>query len=230
MQAATLLLLFRHLHFFVIVGDLPQPPRLHLETRQYYTYADPLRVTVYGEQGDKLLSTTIPVGATLDRLLPEPAQPLYLVQADPGMNGATFDCDRPWGVMGSANHRMGVNGPGPQLYFYVPPDCTKFILGAQSVSPNEGGRLAISRPDGQEAAVLDGELDREEQATVSVPPDARDGIWSLKWGKPETGKAGLDDLNFWLDGSLTPLLFPRREWAEQYGKMLWERDRAARAD
>src|SRR4030042_5256099 len=109
MQAATLLLLFRHLHFFVIVSDLPQPPRLHLETKQYYTYSDPLRVTVYSQQGDKVLGTAIPVGGTWDGVLPEPVAPLYLVQADPGMNGATFDCDRPWGVMGSANHRMGVN-------------------------------------------------------------------------------------------------------------------------
>ncbi len=229
MQPAMLLLLFRHLHFFVIVSDLPQPPRLHLETKQYYTYADPLRVTVYDQEGEQVLSAVVPIGGTLDRQLPGPARPLYLVQADPGMNGATFDCDRPWGVMGRANNRIGVNGPGPELYFYVPPDCTEFTLGAPSVSPNEGGRLVICGPDGVQAAVLDGELDREEEAKVPVPAAARDAVWSLKWGRAETSPAGLDDLNFWLDGGVTPLLFPRREWAEQYGKTLWECDRAARA-
>jgi len=230
MQAATLLLLFRHLHFFVIVSDLPQPPRLHLETKQYYTYTDPLRLTAFSQQGDRLLSTAIPVGSSLDRLLPEPVAPLYLVQADPGMNGAVFQCDRPWAVLGSANHRMGVNGLGPELFFYVPLDCTGFTLGAQSVSPNEGGRLVITRPNGEQAAVLDGELDREEETKVTVPTACRDAIWSLKWDKPQTSKAGLDDLNFWLDGNLTPLLFPQREWAEKHGKLLWERDRAARAE
>ncbi|MBU0609966.1 MAG: hypothetical protein KKI08_18925, partial [Armatimonadetes bacterium] len=90
MQVATLLLLFRHLHFFVIVSDLPQPPRLHLETKQYYTYTDPLRLTVFSQQGDRLLHTAVPVGSSLDRLLPGPVAPLYLVQADPGMNGAAF--------------------------------------------------------------------------------------------------------------------------------------------
>ena len=86
MQPAMLLLLFRHLHFFVIVSDQPQPPRLHLETKQYYTYADPLRVTVYGQEGEQVLSAVVPIGGTLDRQLPAPARPLYLVQADPGMS------------------------------------------------------------------------------------------------------------------------------------------------
>lgn len=235
MQAAAIaLLLFRHLHFFVVINDLPQPPVLHMQTKQYYVYTDPLRLTVYGEQGDKLLGTAVGMGTTLDKPLPLPRPAplvmpyLYLVQADPGMNGATFDCDRPWGVMGSANNRIGVNGPGPQLHFYVPANCAEFKLGAQSVSPNEGARLSVYRPDGQPAGVLDGELNAEEELKVAVPADQRDRIWSLTWGKSETSTAGLDDLNFWLDGDLTPLLFPRLEWAEKYGKQLWERDTAAR--
>lgn len=241
MQAAAVtLLLFRHLHFFVLIGDLPQPPTLHIQTRQYYVYPDPLRLTVYGEQGDNLLSTAIGMGTTLGKTLPggagdQPARGpdhlrprLYLVQADPGMNGAIFDCDRPWGVMGSANSRIGVNGPGPQLYFYVPPDCAEFTVGAQSASPNEGGRVVIHPPQGQPAGVLDGELNDEQTLKVAVPVAQRDAIWSLTWGKPETAPAALDDLNFWLEGNLTPLLFPRLEWAQQYGKLLWQRDTAAR--
>jgi hypothetical protein len=229
MQAVVVLLLFRHLHFFVVINDAPRPPQVQFETKQYYVYTDPLRVSVYAEQGDRLLRTSVPVGTKLDRVLPEPVQKFYLIEADPGMNGAIFNSDRPWGVVGSANHPMGVNGPGPQLYFYVPSDCTEIIFGAQSVSPNEGGRIVIRGPDGRQAGVLDGELDREEQAKVAVAPEARDRIWSLTWAKPETSKAALDDLNFWLDGNLTPLLFPRLEWAEEHGKALWERDRAARA-
>lgn len=228
MQLAAVLLLFRHLHFFVVINDLPQPPTLQMTTRQYYVYTDPLRLNVYGEEGARLLQTTVAVGSQLERQLPGPNRQFYLVEADPGMNGATFDCDRPWGVMGSANHPMGVNGSGPTLYFYVPPDCAEFTLAAQSVSPNEGGRVVVTDEAGNQAAVLDGELNAEEKTQVEVPQRSRGRIWSLQWGKPTTTQAALDDLNFHLDGDLTPLLFPRQEWAQKYGKMVWERDVAAR--
>lgn len=232
MTTAAVLLLFRHLHFFVIVSDLPQPPRVQLETKQYYVYADPLRLNVYAETGERLWNELVPVGGTFQRQLPAGPRTdglgFYLLEADPGMNGATFSSDQPWAVLGSPNHQMGVNGPGPQLFFYVPPECAEFTLGAQSVSPNEGGRIVICDSQGREAAVLDGELDAEQTAKVTVPPEGRGGIWSLAWSKPQTAKAALDDLNFWLDGDLTPLLFPQREWAEKHGKLLWERDRAGR--
>lgn len=228
MSLATALLLFRHLHFFVLIADLPQAPTLHLQTKQYYTYSDPVRLNLFNAQGDRLVQTAFPVGTTLDRALPAggtaQTPTLYLAQVDPGMNGAILTSDCPWAVLGSANHMMGVNGPGPQLYFYVPPDCAQFTLGAQSVSPNEGARLTVLDPDGKPAGVLDGELDREETLKMTVPPAARDRLWSLTWAKSETSKAALDDLNFWLDGDLTPLLFPQRDWAEKYGKLLWERD------
>lgn len=232
MTTAALLLLFRHLHFFVIVSDLPQPPRVMLETKQYYTYSDPLRLSAYAETGERLWNELVPVGETFDRHLPAGPQAeglrFYLLQADPGMNGARFASDQPWAVLGSINHQMGVNGPGPQLFFYVPPDCAEFSLGAQSVSPNEGGRLVVCDSQGRAAAVLDGELDAAQTVKITVPADQRDRIWSLAWSPPQTVKAALDDLNFWLDGDLTPLLFPQRDWAEKYGKLLWERDRAAR--
>lgn len=228
MNLAAALLLFRHLHFFVIISDLPQPPTLQMTTRQYYVYTDPLKVNVYGEEGTRVLQTSAAVGSQLERQLPEPTRSFYLVEADPGMNGATFNCDRPWGVMASANHEMGVNGPGPALYFYVPPDCAEFTVAATSVSPNEGGRVVILDQVGQQAAVLDGELNVEEAAPVRVPAEGRGCIWSLQWSKSETTPAALDDLNFHLDGELTPLLFPQQEWAEKYGKMVWERDMAAR--
>ena len=228
MTVLALALIVRHLHFFVIISDQPPPPRVQIETRQFYTYGDAMRVTAYDEGGRRLLRTTVELGATLDRVLPGAGGGLYLVQADPGMNGAIFNCDCPWGMMASNTHRAGVNGSGPTLYFYVPPDCAEFTLGAQSNSPNEGARLAVLKPDGPEASVLDGELDREETVKVQVPPEARDKIWSLQWGKSQTTPAGLDDLNFWVEGRLTPLFFPQREWAEKHGKTLWERDKEAR--
>lgn len=224
------LLLFRHLHFFVIVSNPQAPPQIRLHTKQFFNYADVLLLTVYEERGQKLLSASIPMGEKFERALPCPSSAcsFYIVQADPGMNGATFECDNPWAVLGSIQHRIGVNGPGPPLYFYLPSECLEITLGAQAFSPNEGGRIVLFRPDGQIAGVLDGELDTEERIKIAVPQEMRNQIWTLSWSQSLTSTAELDDLNFWLEGKLTPLLFPQKEWAQQYGKILWERDKAAR--
>lgn len=227
-EAALILLLFRHLHFFVVVNETTAPPVLQLQSRQYSVYSDALRLSAYDDASTEVWRTRVPVGSAVKHPLPGPGSPFYLVVADPGMNGATFECDRPWAVLAGTNHRLGANGPGPVLYFYVPAGCERFTLGAQSVSPNEGGRVVVCDPAGREVGVLDGELDAEQEEQVGVPAEDRDRVWSLSWSAPRTAKAALDDLNIWLDGPLTALLFPRREWAERHGRALWERDRAAR--
>jgi len=112
----------------------------------------------------------------------------------------------------------------------VPPDTERFALRVRANSPGEGGRVVLHRPDGSDALVFDGELDAEERQEVEAPPDCRGAVWSLTWADPQTAQARLDDINVFVDGDLTPLLWPERDWAAQHGQDLWQRHQAALAE
>lgn len=223
-------LVLRNSHYFVVVGDGQAPPTIDLQARQYYANAGALSALVTDPAGETRLQVLVPMGERAARAIAGPPAELYLVTTEMAINGVVFGADRPWAVYAGGTVGFGSNGPVPEMYLWVPPDTDSFALRVRANSPNEGGRVVLHRPDGTEALVFDGELDAEQRQEVEVPPDGRGAVWSLTWARPETVQANLDDINVFVEGALTPLLWPERDWAAAHGQDLWELHRAALAE
>ena len=223
-------LVLRNPHYFVIVGDGETAPTITMECRSFFSQTAGMTVRVTDPAGKERLVTTVLVGQSLTRQIPGEPADLYLVSAEMGSNGVIFSCDRPWAVYAGGRVGVGSNGAVPEMYLYVPGETERFTLRVSANSPNEGGRVTLHEPDGTEALVMDGEFDTEEAEEVEVPPDLRGRAWSLTWGQPQTVGAHLEDINVFIDGDLTPLLWISREWAEQFGETLWQRHQAALAE
>ncbi len=222
-------LVLRNPHYFVIVGDGQTAPTITVECRSFFSRATGMTIRVTDPAGKVRLTAGMLVGQSMTREIPGEPADLYLVSAEMGSNGVIFACDRPWAVYAGGRIGVGSNGAVPEMYVYVPEETERFTLRVSAVSPNEGGRVTLHRPDGSEALVMDGEFDTEEAAEVEVPPDLRGRAWSLTWDQPQTVAAHLEDINVFIDGDLTPLLWINREWAEQFGDTLWQRHKAALA-
>ncbi len=222
-------LVVRHEHYFVVVGaatEAEAPPTITARSKSYYRYIEGLSLQVIDDQAEVRLETVVPLGGEMSEAIPGPAAPFYLVIANPGYNGVIFDADRPWGVVAAGGRGLGTNGPVPQLYLYVPPECEAFKVTCDAPSPNEGGRVTILDPDGTEALVMDGEFDKAATEEIGVPAQQRGKVWSFTWAKPQTVKANLDDIAVSLDGYLAPLLWPNPSWAEKHGPTIWQRQKA----
>ena len=200
----------------LLVNAAGTAPSVSLQSRTFFTYSDVVQYQVIDDRDAVRLEGVLPVHERLTKAVPGAAAPLYLIAANPGMNGVAFDADQPWGVV-AGNQGLGSNGPVPPLFLYVPPECEQFKLTCDSTSPNEGARVTVRRPDGAEAAVMDGEFDQPETRTVAVPPEGRGKVWTFTWGRPQSVKAALDDVVVTLDGALAPVLWPRADWAEKHG-------------
>ncbi|MGD9495526.1 MAG: hypothetical protein AB7Y46_04350 [Armatimonadota bacterium] len=222
-------LVLRNPHYFVVLGDGRSGPTITMTCRGFFTYATGLTAVVTDPEGRVRLRASVPVDQTLQRQIPGEPADLYLVSAEMGSNGVIFSSDRPWAVYAGGPVGVGSNGPVPEMYVYVPEATERFTLRVWANSPNEGGRVTLHYPDGAEALVMDGEFDAEEAREVPVSPEGRGAVWSLTWDQPQTVEAHLEDINVFVDGDLTPLLWIAREWAEQFGEALWQRHRAALA-
>ncbi|MCD6361166.1 MAG: hypothetical protein J7M38_09895 [Armatimonadetes bacterium] len=219
-------LVVRHAHYFVIAGDADEAPTISAQSRSYYTYADDLKLRVTDDQSQVRLQRTVALGGSMEQRIPGDPAPLYLVMADPGMNGVIFDCDRPWGVVAAGGYGLGSNGKAPPLHLYVPPECEKFTVEVRANSPREGLRLVVSDPEGAEALVIDGEADELVREEIVVPAAGRGKVWTFTLSDPQTVEARLDDIQLWVGGYVAPLLWPDASWAEAYGPMIWQRQKA----
>jgi len=219
-------LIVRHTHYFVIVNSGDTAPTFSVQSKPFFRYTDGLGLEVIDNQTTPRLEKALPIGAQVKIAIPGPVAPYYLVIAKPGMNGAAFAADRPWGVV-AGGRGVGSNGPVPRMYLYVPTECGSFNVACHAPSPREGGRLTVLKPDGTEALTMDGEFDTAETRSIPVPSEHRGKVWSLAWGKPRTTEAGLDDIEVTIDGRLAPLLWPDRAWAAKHGPEMWRRHREA---
>jgi len=221
-EQATLVV--RHTHYFVIVNDADDAPTISVQSRQYYRKPYPLELLLVDDEGQARLEMALPIGTEMSQQIPGAAAPFYLLVARPGSNGTVFDVDRPWAIAcGGGNRNLGSNQQVPQMHLYVPTECESLEVFIQAYSPNEGARVTLLDPDGNEALLLDGEFDAAETRNVPVPADMRGRVWSLTWAKPQTVDANLDDVNVAINGYLAPLLWKERQWAERYGPLMWER-------
>lgn len=219
----------RHIHYFVVLPG-NHAPTIRVDTRPFYTYGEGVTIEIDDRAGNVLFEGMAPLGQSLERTVATGGSDALLVVADPGYNGIVFSADAPWCVYVGGMWGLGTNRAVPPMSLWVPPDCMRFTVRAHAPSPGESGRVMVSDPSGTEVAVLDGELDEPEEIEVEVPAEQRGAIWTLSWGAPQTAGGSLDDLNTFVSGELTPVLWPTAEWAEEFGQMLWERHRAAVED
>ena len=220
-------LVVRHSHYFVIANDGETAPAITITSKPFFTYQDNLSLQVIDDEGNIRIETVLPVGTRLSRPIPGPVAAHYLVIARPGINGAIFECDRPWSILGGSGHSIGTNSAVPQMYLYIPKECERFTVTGDAMSPREGGRIAVLDPEGVAVLTMDGEFDKPETQEVTVPPEHRGRAWSVTWADPQTVEASLDDIAVAIDGTLVALLWQDRSWAEKYGPELWRRHKAA---
>jgi hypothetical protein len=216
----------RHTHYFVLV-DPGEAPRVSLETRAFYHYADGVTVAITDPEGDLRFEGMAPLGQSLEATMEgEPAH-AFMVTAEPGMNGIVFHANTPWCVFVGGRWGLGSNNDVPPMYLWVPPDCEQFTVAGLGESPGESGRIMIDDPSGEQVAVMDDTFDERQETLIEVSEEHRGAVWTLRWSDPREAEGGLDDINTFVEGALTPVLWPSPEWAEEYGQTLWERHRAA---
>jgi len=219
----------RHTHYFVVLpGD--EAPTIRIDTRAFYTYGEGVTVDVSDRAGNVLFEGMAPLGQSLERAIAAGGTDALLVVAEPGYNGIVFSADAPWCVYVGGTWGLGSNRAAPPMSLWVPPDCERFTVRAHAPSPGESARVMVDDPTGAEVAALDGELDQPAETVIEVPAEQRGAVWTLRWGNPQTATGSLDDLNTFVSGELTPVLWPTAEWAEEFGQMLWQRHRAAIAN
>ena len=85
----------------------------------------------------------------------------------------------------------------------------------------------IDDPSGERVAVMDSTFDRREETLVEVPEEDRGAVWAVRWSAPQEAEGALSDINTFVEGELTPVLWPTKDRAAKYGQALWERHRAA---
>jgi len=204
--------MYRHGHYFLIWRAGPSSPHVKLDAVGVGRYTDPLRYQVIDARSRVLATDQLPRDSSVE-LGDLPESDLYLVYANPGLNGVRVAVDRPYGIVADPKRRLGLNRPKGELFFYVPPACTAFRVVAQSESPKEGGRVQVFNPDGACAGEAEGELDEPTAIAVRVAAAHRGAVWSMRFGRPVTPGLFLDDLNVHLDGALPHLVTPRAEWA-----------------
>jgi len=216
----------RHTHYFVLV-DPGEAPTITLETRPFYTYAEGVTVAITDPVGNVEFEGMAPLERSLEATIEDAHADAYMVQAEPGMNGVVFSASGPWCVFVGGQWGLGSNNDVPPMYLWVPPDCEQFTVAAQAQSPGESGRIMIDDPAEAETAVMDSTFDEREETIIEVPEEHRGAVWTLRWSDPEEAEGSLDDINTFVEGQLTPVLWPAKEWAAKYGQALWERHRAA---
>ena len=204
--------IYRHGHYFLIWGSGRSSPQVTLRCVGFYTYPAALEYQVIDSRSRVLVSDQIARGASTE-LKDLSVSPLYLVYANPGLNGVDFAVDRPYGIVADSTRPLGLNRPSGRLFFYVPIGCSRFRVVAQSTSPREGGRVEVCSPDGQRAGVADGELDDPTPIQVQAPKSCQGSVWSLRFMKPTAAGVSLDDLNVHLVGDLPHIVVPRADWA-----------------
>jgi hypothetical protein len=203
---------YRHAHYFLIWNPGEGSPQAKLDGVGYSRYTDGLAYRVINARNEVLVDDEIPRETSVE-IRDLPCSPLYLLYAEPGFNGVRLRVDRAYGIVADQKHRLGLNAPKGRLFFYVPPECERFRVVAQSVSPREGGRVEVVAPDGKVVGVADGELDDPTVVKVSAAREMRGRVWSLVLKPPTAEGLFLDDLNVHLEGDLPCLVVPRADWA-----------------
>jgi len=216
----------RHTHYFVLIGP-GAAPTMTLETRAFFTYAEGVSVAITDPDGNVEFEGMAPLGDTLTTTIEDADADAYMVRAEPGMNGVVFSANVPWCVFAGGQWGLGSNGDVPPMYLWVPPDCEQFTVAALAESPGESGRIVVEDPAGEQAAVMDSTFDQREETVIDVPAEQRGAVWTLRWSAPEVAEGALSDINTFVGGELTPVLWPTKQWAADYGQTLWERHRAA---
>ena len=204
--------IYRHGHYFLIWGSGRSSPRIKLRCVGFYIYPAALEYQVIDSRSHVLVSDQIARGTSTE-LKGLPLSRLYLVYANPGLNGVDFGVDRPYGIVADTTRPLGLNKPQGRLFFYVPTGCNRFRVVVQSNSPREGGRVEVCSPDGQRVGEADGELDEPTPIKVQAPESCQGRVWSLRLMKPTAKGLHLDDLNVHLEGELPHLVAPKAEWA-----------------
>ncbi len=221
-------LVLRNPHYFVVVGDGQAAPSFTAEARDF-GYPNALAVEVTDPIGNTRLSASALSGSAITAEIPGAPADLYLVSCNMGTNGVVFSSGSPWAVYAAGRIGVGSNGPVPEMFLYVPEETEAFTFSVQAISPNEGGRVVLSDPAGAEAVVFDGDLDQLEEREVTVPEASRGAVWSITWADPQTPGPHLEDINVFVGGPITPLLWIDRDWAAEHGEPLWQRHKAALA-
>jgi hypothetical protein len=219
----------RHTHYFVLV-DPGEATTVTLDTRPFYTYAEGATVEITDPDGAIEFEGMAPLGQSLEATIEDANADAYMVRAAPGMNGVVFSADSPWCVFAGGQWGLGSNGDVPPMYLWAPPDCEQFTVAAKAESPGESGRIMVDDPTGAEVAVMDSTFDEREETLVKVPEAHRGAVWMLRWSDPQEAEGSLDDINTYVEGGLTPVLWPTAGWATEYGQALWERHRASVAE
>jgi len=219
-------LVVRHGHYFVVVNEGDGTPTISAQSRAYYTYPDDLEVQVIDDHSRIVLERIVAMDGSMEQQIPDEPAPLYLVLAEPGMNGVIFGADRPWGVVAAGSYGLGSSGKAPVLYLYVPPECEQLNINARATSPREGIRLVVTDSQGGEVLVIDGEADALVEEQMAVPESERGKVWTFTLSDPQTAEARLDDIQLWVEGYVAPLLWPDAAWAGTHGPMIWQRHKA----
>ena len=208
----------RHTCYSVVLAPEGSIIRFNLRSIVKGTYPHPLQYALIDESGDEVLWDQLRPGTSATIEYPVQRPGLHVIELSTGWNVATLAVeDLPSAIVVSSRLPLQTVGEIERLHFYVPAGVTQFAITISASVTGEGARLIVTDADGNEAGLLDGDLDTPEKLTISVPEGQDGRCWSFTIAKPHTPNTYVDDVLLHFDEQIPPYVSEAAEAAEVFG-------------
>ncbi len=211
----------RHTCYAVVLAPEGSSIRLGLRSIVKGTFPDWLQYAIIDANGDEVVWDQLRPGSEDEVEYPVRTPGLHVIELVTGWNVATLSVrgDMPSALVVSQRLPLQTVGPVERLYFFVPAGTAEFSVFISASVTGEGARLSVNDADGNEAGVIDGDMDTTEKLTVRVPAGHDGRTWSFSIGKPLTAGTYLDDVLLHFDESIPPYVAETAAAAEAFARM-----------
>ena len=210
----------RHTSYAVVLAPEGSSIRLGLQSIQKGTYPDWLQYAIIDGNGDEVMWDQLRPGSQGEVEYRVQTPGLHVIELVTGWNVATLAVpDHPSALVVSERLPLQTVGEVPRLHFYVPAGVTEFSITVSASVTGEGARLTVSDSDGNEAGVLDGDMDKPEKLTIPVAPGLGAKVWSFSITRPETPNVYVDDVLLHFSENIPPYVAESAEAAVTFARM-----------
>jgi len=210
----------RHTCYAVVLAPEGSSIRLGLTSVAKGTYPDWLQYAIIDANGDEAVWDQLRPGSQGEVEYRVQTPGLHVIELVTGWNVATLVVpDHPSALVVSERLPLQTVGEVPRLHFYVPAGVTEFSITVSASVTGEGARLTVKDSDGNEAGVLDGDMDKPEKLTIPVAPGQDARVWSFSITRPQTPNVYVDDVLLHFSENIPPYVAETAAAAEAFARM-----------
>jgi len=208
----------RHTCYAVLLAPEGGEIAFKLQSIPKGTYPDWLQYALIDRTGEEVLWDQIRPGAQRSVSAPVRTPGLHVIEMSTGWNLATLAFGtQPWAMVVSDRLPLQTVGEVERLYFYVPAGVSEFSAFVSASVTGETVRLEIADPNSQVIAVIDGDVDKPEKLTVTVPEGQAGTVWSFSIMKAQTADGYVDDVMLHFSDNIPPYAAETQEAAVAFG-------------